>query len=219
MESPKLILEKLGLVIKFAFTNIRLALEVLMVAALLVAGWAYNRKERQLEATNAQHAELAANLQAQITMRDNTIKILRRRPDGTVTTHTVYVPGEGGATVTHSTQPAQGSSVVKPPSGTPVDVGNGIIVYVKDRGFTSRPGFGFDYDGVKMRPYLDMKFIYFKRYSMAAGGSSGGLGVTVSRHLDDVLFFHPQNVEFYLHYRVLRMGGGSQGSLGLRSNF
>jgi hypothetical protein len=190
-----------------------------MAAALLAAGWAYNHKERQLEAANARHAELAANLQAQITIRDNTIKILRRKPDGTTAAHQAFVPNEGGVTVTHSTQPAQGSPIIKPPAGTPVDAGSGLVVYIKDKGFTSRPGFGVDFDGIKLRPYLDMKFIYYKRYSVAAGGSSGGLGVSVSRHLDDVLFFHPQNIELYLHYRVLRIGNSSQGSFGLRSNF
>ena len=219
MKSLRLILERLGLAIKFAFANVRLTIELALIVALLVAGWMYNRKERELDRVNAEHATLAANLQAQITIRDNTIKILRRKPDGTVTSHQVYVPNEGGSIITHSTQPAHGASIVNPPPGNPVDVGNGIIVFIKDKGFTIRPGFGFDFDGIKLRPYLDVKLIYYKRYSATAGGSSGGLGVTVSRHLDDILFFHPQNVEFYLHYRVIRLGTGAQGSFGLRSNF
>jgi hypothetical protein len=219
MQSLKWILEKLGLVIKLAFANTRVAIEIAMVAALFIAGWLYNKKEAELAAAKAEYGTLAANLQNQITIRDNTIKILNRRKDGKVTTVTVYLPSEGGSTVTHSTVPAQGTVIVKPPPGTPIDLGNGTIVYIQDRGFTARPGFGLDFDGFKARPYLDMKLVYFKRYSAAVGGTTGGLGVTASRHLDDILFFHPQNVEFFVHYRVLRLGNGSAASIGIRSNF
>ena len=218
MISLRWIREKLAQGIKFAFANVRITLELLLVLALVLAGWAYNRKVAQLQAATAQFGQLSADLKHQITVKDNQIQILNRKPNGKVEVHTVYVPGEGTVTVVYSTQPAPGA-IHNPPPGHPIDLGDGTIVYVKDKGTCFKPGFGFDYDGWKPRAYVDAKLFFYKRYGAGVGGSTGGLGIMASRHLDDVLFFHPENVELFFSYRVLRIGNGNTCSIGLRSNF
>jgi hypothetical protein len=207
----------MGLAIKLAFANPRLAIELLMVAAILIGGYLYNKKTAELAEAKTQFGALAEDLKSQITIKDGQIQVLNRRKDGKVETQTVYVPGEGTVTVITTTVTVHGPAV-KPP-GTAIDLGDGTIIYVKDRGFTFKPGFGLDFDAVKLRPYLDAKLIYFKRYSASVGGTPAGVGITVSRHLDDILYFRPRNVELFLHYRVLRRSDATPVSIGIRSNF
>jgi hypothetical protein len=88
-------------------------------------------------------------------------------------------------------------------------------VVIKDWGFTTRVGGGIVYSG-KTLPLIDLKWFYWKRYSLTLGLTPefGVLGV--SRHIDDFTPFG--NLE------VLGMGGvGWAGEprfgLGFRINF
>ena len=90
-----------------------------------------------------------------------------------------------------------------------------LEVMIKDWGFTTRPGGGIVYAG-KPLPVIDLKWCYWRRYSLTLGVTPrfGGLGV--SRHIEDFTPF--RNLE------VLGLGGfGWKGDmrlgLGLRINF
>jgi hypothetical protein len=88
-------------------------------------------------------------------------------------------------------------------------------VVIKDRGFTRRWGAGVVYAGEAL-PVIDLKWAYWRRYSLTMGLTPrfGGLGL--SRHVDD--FTPLQNLE------VLGIAGPSwrgdlRFGLGLRTNF
>jgi hypothetical protein len=90
---------------------------------------------------------------------------------------------------------------------------------VKDFGFTFKPGFGAEWAGYGIQPRLDAKLAYYKRYSLIAGGSRNGLDVGVSRHLDDILWGSPNNIEAFIVWKFIRMYGAQAIALGIRANF
>lgn len=88
-------------------------------------------------------------------------------------------------------------------------------VMIKDRGFTRRLGGGIVYSGEPL-PMLDLKWTYWRRYSLTLGITPifGGMGV--SRHVDD---FTP-----FLNLEIVGMAGlGWAGErrigFGIRTNF
>lgn len=110
-----------------------------------------------------------------------------------------YLPPEGHVEiVTKENQPE------KPPE-----------ILIKDWGFTTRLGGGVVYSG-KPLPLIDLKWFYWKRYSMTIGITPefGGLGI--SRHIDDFTPFH--NLEI-LGLGGVDWSGRSQIGLGFRINF
>jgi len=88
-------------------------------------------------------------------------------------------------------------------------------VVIKDRGFTSRLGGGIVYAGEPL-PLIDLKWTYWRRYSLTVGMTPrfGGLGL--SRHIDD---FTP-----FTNLEVVGLGGLDwrgelRFGLGIRINF
>ncbi len=195
----------MGPAIKWVIGNLRLALELLLVAALLVAGWMYRRQERKLEAAAASYAQLADNLQQQITIKNGEIEVLKRKGEKVIVKK-VYVPVESPIII-HIPKPTTGNPTPEP------------VITLKRKGFCLRPGFGMEYGGKGLQGHLDAKWGYWDRYSGIAGGSRYNLGVGVTRHLDDVLWFRPQNIEFFLLYSPIRSEVVSPVSIGVRSNF
>jgi hypothetical protein len=189
--------------IKWAFSHPRLTLELGLLVALLFVGWRYNKKEAELADAKAQAGELAEGLKTQIRLVNGRLEILRRQKDK-VKVEIVYVPQEG-------------SVIVKDPEKP----GEDVVVIIKDKGFTAKPGFGIEYAGYGLSPRLDLKLAYYKRYSLLVGGGKDGLDVSASRHLDDILFWRPANVELFLGYIFLPIGndGRRLPVAGLRSNF
>ena len=197
------LLSKAADAVKWAYSHPRLALELALIAALLFVGWRYNRKEAELADAQSKAGKLADGLKTQISLINGRLEILRRQKDK-VEVKIVYVPQEGGVVIQD-----------------PVKPGDDVVVIIKDKGFTVKPGFGIEYAGYGLSPRLDLKLAYYKRYSLLVGGGKDGLDVSASRHLDDILFWHPQNAELFLGYIFLPIGndGRRLPVAGLRSNF
>jgi hypothetical protein len=110
-----------------------------------------------------------------------------------------YLPPEGHVEiVTKEDQPD------KPPE-----------VVIKDWGFTTRLGGGVVYSG-KLLPLVDLKWFYWKRYSMTVGITPQFGGIGVSRHIDDFTPFH--NLEI-VGMGAIGWTGERQIGIGLRTNF
>ena len=187
--------------LKWAFSHPRLTLELVLLAALLWVGWRYNKKEAELADAKAQAGKLADGLKTQISLVNGKLEILRRQKDK-VKREVIYVPSEGTVVIQDPDKP-----------------GSDVTVIVKDKGFTLRPGFGIEWAGRGLSPRLDLKLAYYKRYSLLLGGGKDGMDVSASRHLDDILFWHPQNVELMAGWLFLPMEGNRVPVIGLRSNF
>lgn len=88
-------------------------------------------------------------------------------------------------------------------------------VVIKDRGFTRRLGGGIVYAGEPL-PMLDLKWAYWRRYSLTLGLTPkfGGLGF--SRHIDDFTTFG--NLEL-IGIAGIEWTGGRRLGMGIRTNF
>lgn len=191
--------------IKWAFANKRLFFELVLIAAVLVAGWLYRRQERKLQDAREQYATLADNLQQQITIKDGEIQVLKRKGDKVVVKK-IYVPVEGPVVIQY----------VKP---TPDNPNPDPILIVKTRGLCFRPGIGLEMGSKGLQGRLDAKWGYWGRYSGLVGGTKYGLGIGVSRHVDDVLWFKPRNTEVFVQYSILRHLDWAPIAIGIRTNF
>lgn len=239
----ELLKKTIGLVgdgLKWAINNARLALELLLVIALVIGGWMYNRQQEKLRQVQAETGQLEDGLKQQITIRNGQIEVLRRDNDK-LSRNQTYVPPEGYIIIkqadlsqlskdyqdlmdklSHATTPEERKKLeaeikallAKLNSGS-----QGVTVVVKDKGFTLRPGIGIEGSSRGIEPRLDIKWAYYKRYSALLGGSRAGVDISVSRHLDDIIWGHPQNVELFGGYKIVPLYGGSWYTAGLRLNF
>lgn len=196
-----LIITKTVQVLKSFLAHPRIFLEGLLVAAIVVTGWLYNKKSQELLDARAEYGQLADNLREQITIRNNEIEVLKRGADGKVKREVVYVPPEGWYRIV-----------------TPLD-GSKPSVVVKDKGFTLKPGFGGVYGSYGFSGVLDVKLAYFKRYSAGVNGNTHMAGVFISRHIDDIMWGRPANVEPFIGYALIKRLDVSPLSIGIRANF
>ena len=206
------ILTKLGLAISWLISKPRLLFEIVLVAALLVAGFLYRKQEVALAEAQVQYGKLAANLQQQITIKNNEIQVLKRIK-GKVELQTVYVPGEGHIIIQQSTP------TVHYVYGSSYTVPGDITVIVKTKGWCFRPGMGLGYGPKGFQGLLDAKFGYYSRYSSLATVTKSSIGVSISRHIDDIMFFKPENVEVFATYNLIKQQEASSFLVGIRSNF
>jgi hypothetical protein len=224
--------------VHWAYANSRLTGELLLVLAVVFIGWRYNIQEEKLSQAMSEHGQLEDGLKQEIRMRDGQIEILKREGSKT-TVERVYVPPEGSVAIKikdlADLQAKYKNLLLALSSATTIEdrdklqaeinrllasINNpGTDIIIKDSGFTFKPGLGVEYAGVGLVPRLDAKLYYFKRYSLLMGGSRNGIDVSISRHLDDILWGNPTNLEVYLGYKFLRMYGASMVAFGLRMNF
>ena len=206
----------MGQALSWTWSNPRLFLELLLVAALLVGGWLYRRQQRELEESKLQYGKLADNLNQQITIKDNQIQILKRMKDGKVQYQNVYLPPEGWFII-QKPKPEPNPDPGKPPDPNkplPED-----IIIIKYKGLCFRPGMGFEYGNKGLQAHLDAKVAFYKRYSLILGGTRYGLGPGITRHLDDWMWIKPANAELFMAYNVLRALDLAPVTIGIRSNF
>ena len=110
-----------------------------------------------------------------------------------------YLPPEGHVEViTKEDQPEKSPEVV-----------------IQDHGFTSRLGGGIVYAGEPL-PLIDMKWAYWRRYSLTLGLTPRFGGVGLSRHVDDFTPFG--NLEI-LGMMGVGWSGERRVGIGLRTNF
>ena len=223
--------------IEWIKSHLRLTIEILLIGALFISGWLYNKKSGELNKIKEESSGLANNLRQQIILKNNQLEILTRE-NGKVTYRNVYVPPEGYVVIKKEDQEAlvkryqellknlqtageeEKTAIKKELERLTKLINNPDQLVVKDKGFTFKPGMGVDWanHGTKLR--LDFKWAYFKRYSALFGGSENGIGLGVSRHLDDVLWFHPNNLELLGAYNFFNFTSSAKTVVvGLRTNF
>lgn len=139
-------------------------------------------------------SSLEKGIKQKIKISGNKVKILYREKE-VVKEKVIYVPKEGSVTVIENND-------------------SEIKVVPKNKGFTLKYGFGVLYDS-KFYPSLDLKFLYFKQYSLVTSAYRNGLSLNVSRHVDDWLGDNFSNIEIQVGYNFLN----PRFIIGVRSNF
>lgn len=195
----------MGQTLKTLFLKPRLFIELLLVAFIIVTGWLYNKKSQELVEAKAQYGQLADNLNKEITVKDGAIEILQRQKDK-VKYELVYLPPEGWFKI----------SFPKPTAANP---NPDPIIESKTKGMCLKSGLGLEIGNKGIQAHLDLKTAYWGRYSAIVGGSRYGLGIGVSRHLDDILWGKPKNIEFFGAYNFLRAIDLAPVTVGVRTNF
>ncbi len=182
-------------VLTWAWENKNTAIYIVLAVIIAWLSWSKNRLNNTITELNVKNKSLAEDVKLKVDGRT----VVYRDREKIVT---VYVPAEGGL-------------IVKKPD----DKGN-VVVVIKNKGFTARPGIGLFYDG-KVNGGLDLKLIYWDRYSMGLGSSLDSPYVWLSRHVDDLVpILHPQNVEFSIGYgKPYANFSNSLGIIGIRTNF
>lgn len=221
----------------WAVTHKRLVAEAFLVLILCVGGWLYNRQQRIMADEKAKAEGLAADLREKITMANNELVRVSRDAEGKIVYKRVYVPPEGSVVITQKEEAALRAKMAELADKLAKAIAKGdateaerlrnemgragdVDVKIKNKGFTLKPGFGFDWANQGVKPRLDLKWAYWDRYSLLVGGSANGLGVDVSRHIDDIMWGRPQNVEIFAGYKFFRFRPETTAwAGGLRANF
>ena len=216
----------------------RLALELLLVTLLLLAGFFYNRLAAQRQQAEAVHAGLEKGLKAQLTLVRNQLQIVSKDANGKIIIRTVYVPPEGSITIKQkdfdklmaeykdlltklaNAPEEQRKAIEEAIKKKLAEMGTPDEVIVKTWGLTFKPGAAVEFANRGLQPRMDFKWFYYSRYGLEAGGSPNGAGLTISRHIDDLVWGHPQNVEIFSGFNIIRFNNdASQIVGGLRFNF
>lgn len=224
--------------IRWCWSHKRAAAELALAVALLILGWRYNSEKAAWQKQVSDANGLAAGIGLQLKITQNQLQIMRRDSSGTVTSKTVYLAPEGYVIIDQKQKDALekkisdltaqlnaaiasgDSKAISKINSQISQVDGGIAVTVVDHGFTFKPGYGLDWSNQGVKPRLDFKYYYYRRYGLIAGGGPNGLGPGISRHLDDIIWGNPQNVEAFLQYNAIRFYGGSANvTVGVRSNF
>jgi len=232
------ILSKAAGAMKWAWSHPRLAGEILLAAMLVITGWFYNRKVAELANAKLETGQLEDGLKQQITMVNGQLEILRKE-NGKLLSQHVYIPPEGSVVIKQQDLDdlkgkyrkllellaAATTSAEREKLQAEINRllallnGSDTTVIIRDNGFTFKPGFGMEWAGQGLSPRIDAKLFYYKRYSALLGVGKGGMDISASRHLDDILWGRPQNIELFSGWKFLRMPGASQLVIGLRANF
>lgn len=173
---------------------------ILLLAALLaLTFWRFDRERSHSQELAAKLEGLPPDTKQTVTIyRDRVVTKWRDGPTK-IEYRDRYLPPEGRVeVVTKMDQPE------KPPE-----------VVIKDRGFTSRLGGGIVYVGEPL-PMLDLKWAYWRRYSLLLGLTPAFGGLGVSRHIDDFTPF--SNLEL-VGLGGLDWRGGPRAGIGLRLSF
>lgn len=183
----------------FAVRRPKEAAVILLAALLALTLWRLEREKGHARELAAKLEGLPPDTKQVVTVYRNRIVTKWRDGPSKIEYRDRYLPPEGRAeVVTKIDQPD------KPPE-----------VVVKDWGLTSRLGGGLIYAGEPL-PLLDLKWAYWRRYSLTLGLTPRFGGVGVSRHVDDFTPF--TNLEL-----VGLAGVGWRGEprfgLGIRTNF
>lgn len=231
-------LEMLKNAATWSWGNKRAAIEIAMVVALVFLGWRYNSDKALLHKQLEESQGLAAGIGLQLKITQNQLEITKRDAQGKITYRNVYVAPEGSVIVDQKEQSAlltqlddlaaklkaataAGNTKEENAIQKQIDqIDPGLAVKVVDHGFTFKPGYGLDWANQGIKPRLDFKWYYLKRYGAIAGGGPNGMGPGVSRHVDDIIWGHPQNVEVFVQYNVVSFyQGDAKWTVGVRSNF
>lgn len=161
-------LKAIGAAAAFAVRRPKEAAILLLAALLALTFWRLNRERGHARELATKLEGLPPDTKQVVTLyRDRVVTKWRDGPTK-IEYRDRYLPPEGHVeVVTKVDQPE------KPPE-----------VVIKDRGFTSRLGGGVVYAGEPL-PLIDLKWAYWRRYSLTLGLTPRFGGVGVSRHIDD----------------------------------
>lgn len=193
------ILETAKTIGRLAFERPKDAAIILMTLLLAFLGWRLNRERSHVHEMAAKIQRLPPDTKQTVTIyRDRVVTKWRDGPTK-VEYRDRYLPPEGHVeVVTKVDQPE------KPPE-----------VVIKDYGFTARFGGGIIYAGEPL-PLIDLKWAYWRRYSLTLGLTPRFGGVGVSRHIDDLTPF--ANLEI-VGLGGLGWHGETRAGIGLRLSF
>lgn len=173
---------------------------ILLLAALLaLTFWRFNREKNHARELATKLEGLPPDTKQVVTLYRDRVITKWRDGQTKIEYRDRYLPPEGTVEVITKVDQME-----KPPE-----------VVIKDRGFTSRLGGGVVYAGEPL-PLIDLKWAYWRRYSLTLGLTPRFGGVGVSRHIEDFTPF--QNLEI-LAMAGLDWGGGQRIAIGLRTNF
>lgn len=172
---------------------------ILLILLAGILGWRARRASERAAELVAKIEGLPPGTKQVVTInRDRVITKWRDGPTK-IEYRDRYLPPEGHVeVVTKVDQPE------KPPE-----------VVIKDWGFTTRLGGGIVYSG-KPLPLIDLKWAYWRRYSLTLGLTPQFGGVGLSRHMDDFTPF--ENLEL-VGIAGIGWSGERRVGLGLRTNF
>lgn len=183
----------------FAVRRPKEAAVILLAALLALTFWRLSREQAHARELAAKIEGLPPDTKQVVTLyRDRVVTKWRDGPTK-IEYRDRYLPPEGHVEVITKVDQSE-----KPPD-----------VIIKDRGLTARLGGGIIYAGEPL-PLIDLKWAYWRRYSLTVGLTPRFGGFGVSRHIDDFTPFH--NLE------MVGLGGiGWHGDrrlgLGFRLNF
>lgn len=205
-------IDRVKAVLGFAFRH-WYTIPIIILALMLIRE---HNKSAALEQQNHEltknNAETIDDLKKKLKFDNNDLAVLRfengrlialtrNKPGSTVSNESVpYIPPEGHATgrltVTNTI-----TGDVK------------VEITIKDKGFTFKPGIGVLYSG-KIMPEIDIKWVYWKRWSIKTGATLEFVDAGISRHVDDYPFMslfknlEVQVVAGWQYISGLRIGAG-----------
>lgn len=193
------LLSAIGRAASFAIRRPKDAAILLLAALLVLTFWRLNRERGHARELAAKLEGLPPDTKQMVTIyRD---RVVTKWRDGLtkIEYRDRYLPPEGHVEVVTKADLPE-----KPPE-----------VVIKDRGFTRRLGGGIVYAGEPL-PLLDLKWAYWRRYSVTLALTPRLGGVGLSRHIDDLTPF--SNLEL-LGIAGMNWQGKPRTGVGLRVNF
>ena len=178
----------------FAIKRPKEAAIILLALLLALMSWRLNRETGRAQELAAKIEALPPGTKQTVTLyRDHVVTKWRDGPTK-IEYRDRYLPPEGHVEVVTDESPE---------------------VVIKDRGFTKRLGGGLVYSGALL-PIVDMKWAYWRRYSLTVGITPRFGGIGISRHIDDFTPF--QNLEVQ---GIAGLGWDAKFrfGIGLRTNF
>lgn len=160
-----------------------------LIGYLYLQGLFYKKAYNRAQDTSA---TLEEELNEKVVLTNNLMISLKRYEDGTVKRIRKFVPPEARIvrTVTRKEDGTDGTERIT----------------ITRRGFTFSPGVGVTFDPRRRTPVVmfSPKFYFWSRLGVIANASHLGLGIGVSRYLDDAFFiWRPKNLEAFISYQPI----------------
>lgn len=183
----------------FAVRRPKDAAVILLALILVLMFWRLKRERSHVHELATKLEGLPPDTKQVVTIYRDRIRIVTKESPTEIVYQDRYLPPEGHVEVVTKVDQLE-----KPPE-----------VMVKDRGFTKRLGVGLVYSG-RLLPELDIKIIFYKRYSLVVATTYEFAGPGVSRHVGDFTPF--ENLEI-LGLVGLSWQSKPRFGIGLRTNF
>ncbi|MBI4656492.1 MAG: hypothetical protein HY746_07090 [Elusimicrobia bacterium] len=186
-------------ILLFAYKRPKDASIIILALLLSILFWRLNHEKNKTQEMIAKIEGLPPDTKQVVTIYRDCVVTKWRDGPTKIEYRDRYLPPEGHIEIVTKENESE-----KPPE-----------VKIKDWGFTSRLGGGVVYSG-KFLPLIDLKWAYWRRYSLTAGITRQFGGVGLSRHIDD--FTPLKNLEI-LSLSGFDWNGKFHFGIGIRTNF